>query len=233
MKSIIRISQIDLVIDQLKEYFLSDLILEGEKLPNEKRLCEMLNVGRSTIREAIKVLQVMGYVKIYPGRGAFLVHKKLNNVEISTLQWLSENKPRVQDIVEIRVPMEKLSVKLAIERGSQESIDRIDQCRIAYEQALELKRYQELAKLDAEFHQAIFEATGNDLLIALSKIIMLSFADFRMYSFSIRGHAANAVIPHREISQAILDHDVELAQLQMVRHLNKILEDINYSLSLV
>lgn len=225
-----RISQTDVVIGQLKEFFLSDAIQVGDKLPNEKDLCTTLRVGRSTLREAIRAMEVMGYVKILPGRGAFLAHKKLDKATSSIIQWMSEYKPQVQDIVEIRESLENLSVKLAIEHGSPEDFERIDQCRKDFEQALEMQNYPALARLDTAFHQAIFEVAKNDLLTIMAKIIAIAFSEFREHSFRIKDHAANAVIPHREITQAILKKDIEMAQLQMSRHLKRILSDIDASL---
>ncbi|MEG1844375.1 MAG: FadR/GntR family transcriptional regulator [Clostridia bacterium] len=224
-------SQIDMVVSQLKEFFKSDVIQEGDKLPNEKELCETLCVGRSTLRESIRALEVMGYVKIYPGRGAFLAQKKLDNATSSVIQWLSDNKPRVNDVVEIRMALENLAVKLAVERASEEQLAHIDACRVAFEKALEAQKYDDLGQYDAAFHQSIVEATGNDLLNVISRIVMFAFADFREHSFRLSEHAANAIMPHREIASAIENRDVELAQLQMSRHLQKILVDMNASLS--
>ena len=231
MKSVERVSQIDMVVGQLKEFFLSDSIQEGEKLPNEKELCEALHVGRSTLRESIRALEVMGYVKIYPGKGAYLAQKKLNNATTSIIQWLSENKPHVTDIIEIRMALENLAVNLAVERASKEQIAHIDECRIAFEKALEAQQYDALGRCDAAFHQAIVEAAGNDFLNIISGMVSFAFADFREHSFRIKEHAANAILPHREIYKAVQNRDVEMAQLQMSRHLQKILKDMDTSLS--
>ena len=210
---------------------MSDAIQVGEKLPNEKDLCTTLRVGRSTLREAIRAMEVMGYVKILPGRGAFLAHKKLDKATSSILQWMADYKPQVEDIVTIRESLEGLSVKLAIEHGSQEDFDKIDQIRKEFEQSLEAQNYVVLGRLDASFHHAIFEASKNELLIIMAKIISIAFAEFREHSFMIKDHAANAVIPHREITHAIMKRDVEMAQLQMSRHLQRILKDVDDSLS--
>ncbi len=231
MKSLERVSQIDMVVSQLKEFFQSDAIQEGDKLPNEKELCETLRVGRSTLRESIRALEVMGYVKLYPGKGAFLAQKKLDNATSSVIQWLSENKPHVTDIVEIRMALENLAVKLAVERASKEQLAYIDKCRLTFEKALEAQKYDDLGRYDAEFHQSIVEATGNDLLNVISRIVMFAFTDFREHSFRLSEHAANAILPHREIVSAIQNRDAELAQLQMSRHLQKILVDVDASLS--
>jgi len=227
MKSVERVSQTDVVIEQLKEYFLSDAIKAGDKLPTDKQLCETLRVGRSTVREAIRVLQVMGFVKIIPGRGAFLERKSLDAATTPIIKWISEHRLEIRDIVEIRLSLETLAARLAIERATAEDLKRIDQFRLEYEKALDNKDYGDLGRLDQDFHQAIVTATHNDLLITLNNIVMIAFSEYRAHSFQIKTHAANAIIPHREIMSAIKSKDIEVAQLQVRRHLQRVLVDMD------
>ena len=98
MQPIARVSQTDLVVKELTRFFQTDAIQEGDKLPTEMVLCERLRVGRSTVREAFKALQVMGYVQIEPGRGAFLKRKNLDTPVHGLLSWLGSRKTEVADI---------------------------------------------------------------------------------------------------------------------------------------
>ena len=227
MESIGRTSQVDMVVNELKDFLLSDEIQEGDKLPNEKTLYTTLHVGRSTVREAIRVLSVMGYVKILPGKGAFLAHKHLDQVDSSLSNWFLLNRPSIVDIVDVRISMETLAIKLAIEKSSDEELLAIDAKRRIFEEAVEQEEYGKLGQYDTDFHASICTAAKNSVLTALYRVVEIAFSDFREHSFRIKEHAANAVMPHLNICNAIMARDVDLAQLHMVRHLRKIIEDVD------
>jgi len=217
-----------MVVRELKKYFAGDEILEGDKLPTEKQLCQQLDVGRSTVREAIKALQVMGHVRIIPGRGAFLAKKSLETPLHQIFSWFGDHKLELVDIIDVRLQLEPLAVRLVIERGSSEEVERIDALRLNYEKSLEeMKEGGVLARLDAEFHQAISEASHNSLLVSINRLIMETSSAFRLRSFSVRSHAENAVEPHRRIVAAIKAKDVRAAQRHMKEHLFKALEDMS------
>jgi len=232
MQPIERVSQTDMVVKELTHYFLSDAINEGDKLPTEMELCERLRVGRSTLREAIKALQVMGYVNIQPGRGAFLQRKSLDLPVHRILSWLGSRKAEVADIIEVRMQIEPFAARLAVERGNDDDIARIDAIRREYEQILASGPFTEsigeqLGELDARFHSAIGEASHNVLLIEINNLVIESFKEFRARSFKVENHAKNAVAPHRKIIAALQKRDAAGAQRDMKNHMFKILEDIS------
>ncbi len=232
MQPIERVSQTDMVVKELTRYFLSDEIAEGDKLPTEMVLCERLRVGRSTLREAIKALQVMGYVTIQPGRGAFLQRKSLEMPVHRILSWLGSRKAEVADIIEVRMQLESFAARLAVERGNDDDIARIDAIRREYEQTLASGPFNEtvgekLGELDAFFHGAIVEATHNLLLVDINKLVTESFKEFRARTFKVENHAKNAVLPHRKIVAMLQKRDANGAQRKMKDHLFMTLEDIS------
>jgi len=232
MQPIERVSQTDMVVKELIRYFLSDAINEGDKLPTEMELCERLRVGRSTLREAIKALQVMGYVTIQPGRGAFLQRKSLDMPVHRILSWLGSRKAEVGEIIEVRMQLEPFAARLAVERGNDDDIARIDAIRTEYEQTLSSGPFNEtigerLGNLDAKFHAAIGEASHNMLLVELNNLVIDAFKEFRTRTFKVENHAKNAIAPHRKIIASLQKRDAAGAQRDMKSHLFKTLEDIS------
>ena len=232
MQPIERVSQTDMVVKELIRYFLSDAINEGDKLPTEMELCERLRVGRSTLREAIKALQVMGYVIIQPGRGAFLQRKSLDMPVHRILSWLGSRKAEVADIIEVRMQLEPFAARLAVERGNDDDIALIDAIRREYEQILASAPFTEstgekLGELDARFHGAIVDASHNMLLVDVNKLIAESFKEFRARTFKVENHAKNAVLPHQKIVAMLQKRDANGAQRKMKDHLFMTLEDIS------
>ena len=70
MKPIERISIVDQVINNLKEYIVEGNIDVGDKMPTEKEICEMYGVGRSTAREAYRMMQAIDMIDVRRGKGA-------------------------------------------------------------------------------------------------------------------------------------------------------------------
>ena len=113
MDTVEKVSVVQQVEQRLREYIAESDIMVGDKLPTEKQLCENLGVGRGTVREAIRMLQAQGFVEIRPGRGAFVLQKREAQKE-DIVNWFCNNEYGVRDLLDIRVALEPLAVKLAI-----------------------------------------------------------------------------------------------------------------------
>ena len=85
MEPIYKKSTVDLAVEKLIEYIQGDEIEAGQKLPAEVWLCRELNISRTTIREAYRVLQSQGYLEIRAGKGAFDKSKEREFVEIHSV----------------------------------------------------------------------------------------------------------------------------------------------------
>jgi len=225
LKAIEKVSIIDLVVKEIQEMCLSDEIAVGEKLPTEKKLGETLNVGRSTVREAIRILQATGLVEMKPGRGAFLKSKTLNDPSTIS-KWFREHEFQLRDFMEVRMALEPLAVKLAIQRGTEAELTEIAEIFKTFEQAQENKDVINLAISDEAFHSAIVKATHNKLLIIINQNIADAFAEYRTKSFASKNTANHALEPHRAILAALQKRDGAQAMEQARRHLEISLRDI-------
>ena len=91
---------VEQVIDKIRSSIIKGTFEEGSKLPSEQTLCKSLNVSRSTLREAYKVLQTMGYVELKPGRGAFVLSATAN-ATMDVRDWFIVNAPKLTDFIEV------------------------------------------------------------------------------------------------------------------------------------
>lgn len=197
----------------------------GEKLPVEKDFCQQLSVGRGTVREAFRLLQARGYVEVKPGRGAF-VAEHIPDGTGGAVAWLIQNENTLQDAIEIRHDLEPLAARRMAEKGSDEAIHRLV---VLHEQMMEAIQYQDVAKiaqLDEDFHSAILEGTGNQLLIAINKQIIQGMRMFRQKTFQVPQNILNLVQPHTQILQTIQGRDGAGAETAMRAHLTKVQEDL-------
>ena len=229
LKPLSKKNQSDQVVDILKEYIASDEIQIGEKLPPELTLAKMLKVSRSTVREAIRTLSVLGYIEIVNGKGSFLRQKKADLPIQQITSWFESHKLELSDFIEVRQLIEPYAIAMAIERGAPEEFIRVDEIRRMYEQEWERGANLRLADLDARFHQAIVDMAHNRVLSKMYKVVVEAFADYRRRSFTVQDHADNAIEPHRKINAALEERNIPEAQRCMREHLDKVYRDMSFS----
>lgn len=223
-----RISITDEVIQRLREQICRGEIGVGDKLPTESELQKSLGVGRSTIREALRVLQAVGLVEMKSGLGAFVKNTR-EPTEASIEDWMVKNEKLYIDLMEVRTAIEEQAVILAIERADREQIGCIAQVHREFTKSCSERNAIRVAKLDEEFHDAIFAATGNFYLIRFGKIMAKSLEEFRVHSFAHEKFVLNALVPHGEILVSIRERDTQSAIAAMRRHLKVSLEDLEYA----
>lgn len=229
LKPLSKKNQSDLVADMLLEHIASDKMQIGDKLPPELTLAKMLNVSRSTIREAIRSLSVLGYIEIVNGKGSFLRQKKIDIPMKQIASWFQNHKMELGDFIEVRKLIEPFAIKMAIERGSDEEFERINSIRLEYEKEWANGVGPKLGDLDAQFHLAIVEMAHNLVLSNLYKVIVEAFADYRHRSFTVQNHANNAIEPHRKINNALQKRNITEAQKKMCEHLDKVYTDMSFT----
>lgn len=226
MKEIKRIPVTTQVMDSIKESIVDGKYPIGSKLPTEVRLCEMLNVSRSTVREAMRSLQAEGYVELVAGKGAFVLDSKGHDYE-TIRTWFIETAPNLKDSTEVREALETLQVAKAIKRGTKEELEELKTIHQQFIEENKSNNVSALADLDEKFHTQICFMAHNTLL---SKINVLTAHDLRKYrymSISVKNNSDNTIREHELIIRAIEDRDPHKASAYMLAHLGSSLADIN------
>ena len=209
MEPIKRIPIIEQVEQQIRELIKSGSCLPGEKLPTEKELCQRLNVGRGTVREAFRLLQAKGYVELKPGRGAFVA---LPSDEMGAIEWLVLNEP--------------MAARRMAERRDATAIEALERLHAEFLSAVKSDNNKRIAELDERFHTAITLGSGNQLLISILQQVNQEIKTFRSKTFSVPQNVRNAVDPHSRILQTIQAGDADGAEAAMRAHLDKVQEDL-------
>lgn len=227
MFKIEKISIIDQVIQQLENSISKGEYSVGAKMPTELKLCRTLGVGRSTVREAYRMLQAFGIIEIRPGKGAFL-KATVRNTSTDKLvrDWFIEKEAELSDLMEVRMAVEPLAVKLAIKRGTQDQINRIVTINQKFVESAETLNIVELVELDENFHTAIVEASNNSLMIKINQLIAETFKEYRTRSFAVSENIEHAIKPHNIIVEAILQKNEAEGIRGMNDHLAISMQDI-------
>lgn len=197
------------VADRLIEGISSDEYAIGEKLPIESELMKIYGVGRSSIREAIKILSIKEILNVQQGVGTFVVSKNAHETLDSQM-----NKAQIEEVQEVRSLLDsKIAAKAAINR-TEEDLKTIKKYLDLRNQFAEENLATECYQADINFHLAIAESCGNNLLKEIYKVATKHI----MSSFETRHHNNTESFKisqkiHTDLFNAIENGDVEKASV--------------------
>ena len=214
------------IIVQLKKMITSGEYKSGDRFLTEKEICEKFNVGRSSVREALRVMQTLGYIELQKSRGAF-VTKTSEEDKQQLKSWYHEHEIELQDIIDVRISLETVAVKNAIDRISETQLDRLREVVNDMKTAAEEDLSHELIPLDEEFHSIIIQASANKLLILLNKQVQKVTSEYRGRTYSFKEYAMRNAMIHEKILNYIIKKDVDAAVNEMREHIASMKENLS------
>lgn len=195
--------------------YLRNSILNGELEPGERlmelQLAQQLGVSRTPIREAIRKLELEGFVEMIPRKGAYVADVSIKDI---------------LDVLEVRMFLEGLATYLAAERMSDEEIDNLKEILQKFEDEIETMEKQELIELDNKFHDMIIKGSRNNKLMHIVQGLQEQFQRFRVIYFNEYNEHEDLIKYHRAIVKAIADRDSKSAQEYAQTHVEMIEESI-------
>jgi len=226
VRKIERVSITDEAVKRIRSFIEDENLEPGSKLPTEAEFCEMLGVGRSTIREAFRVLQALGLIDVQHGKGAF-VKRKTEEESLDTIRlWFLEKESKVSKVMEVRMAIEPLAIRLAILHGSKEQFEQIVAIHEAFSAAVKNNDVIAMATLDEAFHSSIVAVSDNPLLSKIAKLLSNSLMEYRTRSFAVKKNTIHALKSHQHILDSLLSKNEKAAERAVQEHLRVSLEDI-------
>ena len=205
----------DQVAEELQERVLKGEWKPGEKLPTEFDLIEDLNVGRGTVREAVKILVTRNVLEIRRGNGTYVVENPGHVEDPFGFAFYGDKWKLAEDLCEVRLLLEPDIAALAATRATQEEVDYILACCEAVEQAIRSGRPH--TEEDMEFHGAIAAASHNHVMASMAPVIQKSVSAFIEVTNS--SLTEMTIQTHRKVADAIAHHDARAASQAMREHL--------------
>nr|WP_277398382.1 GntR family transcriptional regulator [Neobacillus citreus] len=148
------------ILKQLREMITDDGLKQGDKIPSERELSERLNVGRSSVREALRALELLGLIETRRGEGTYLRDFRGNQlVQLLSTFILQDEKAKL-DVFETKNFIEMDGLRLALKRMDRSNIAAVK------EWVTESEGFQ-----DDEFFYQIFEAADNHLFFKIWEIL--------------------------------------------------------------
>ncbi len=207
----------DEAILKIKEMITSGRLSPGSRLPPEKELSESLGLSRSSLREAVKALEVIRVLDVRRGDGTYVtsLEPRLLLEALSFVIDLHDDRS-VLEIFGVRRILEPAAARLAATRITDEKLDELDRLM---DQTSADDGIEALMQHDLTFHQTIVESCGNDYLAQLIESISSRTVRARIWrGLTQQGSADRTIAEHRAILGALRDHDGELAGAHALTH---------------
>lgn len=199
----------------------------GQSLPAELRLCEMLSISRTAVRDALRLLVGKGLIESRPKSGTKVrAQEHWNYLDADVLRWqleLTDTDTYLTKLFDLRRAVEPAASALAAASANNADADRI---LAAFEAMAGANSNQAFVDADVEFHKSIYFATHNELFWPIAQ--MLETALRESFRISAPGsHRKRAIEEHRELMQAVCGRDPERAHAATVRLLGNSAKDVS------
>ncbi len=211
-----RTSLSDDIVGQITDLISRGVLQPGDRLPPERELCKQFGVGRTSLREALRSLTVMGILDVRLGEGTFVSDNQDKYLE-KTLEWGLLLDPKVvEDLIETRLMLESQNAFLAAERSTAEDLEEIERAVRGMGNSLHsTKGYLEF---DLKFHLAIARATRNKILYQLLSMTRGYLQEWIKKALS-RRQAELSLREHEKILEALRNSDAQQARSAMTAHI--------------
>lgn len=189
----------------------------GERIPAERELCQQLGVGRASLREALKALEIMGMIETRLGDGTYVCDRSefLSRPLLWAIASSSTTDP--QELIEARKLMEVELAGLAAERATGEDLKHIG--AFLDEMESSTKDAAKFLAADVNFHLAVGQAAHNTILMNALHLIRNLLQQWISSSLKVQGVAPRALEQHRKIFVAIAKRNSTAAREAMQVHL--------------
>jgi GntR family transcriptional repressor for pyruvate dehydrogenase complex len=225
---------VEQVMDQIKELIVTGQFRVNDMIPPEVELAKMFGIGRSTIREAIKLFNYLGILKSEPGKGTRVCEQ--TNISTEALTWsILLGRIDMFEMVELRSIMEERGLRSIVEdAGSHparaaETIRLLDREIQAMEHAVDAPSLEEMIQADYRFHGIVIGASGIALFDSIYRTLR-AFMHEEMTK-SMRSNMNDVVQEHRRYLEALHAGDRDRILAVFTEHIEDVKSDLRRSLS--
>lgn len=195
----------EVVCETLRDAVRRGILQPGERLM-EIQLAEDLGVSRTPVREAIRKLEMEGYVIMMPRRGTYVADLSIRDIN---------------EVFEIRTSLESLASGLAAERINEDELEKLQRLLVEIGAYIKSGDMESIVRTDTEFHDLLYQASRNTRLAGIISNLREQLTRFRTTSMSFPGRLKATLEEHRKIVEAIAQGDEKAARKAAEHHMEK------------
>ena len=136
----------------------------GDRLPSERDLARWLGVGRTSLREGLRSLELLGLLQVVPGKGIYLGQAAAVPLERVVRDWLAANEGALRELIELREAVEVQAARLAAARVGADDVAAMTGAMARMRAATDAGDVEAFVAADTAFHDAVANASGNMLV---------------------------------------------------------------------
>lgn len=202
---------------QIIDYIITEKLQPGDRLPNEIELGNALGVGRSTVREAAKILISRNIIRIERGRGTFVAQKPGVSDDPLGFQFVQNKSQLLLELLQLRAIIEPSLAELAAQNATEEEIDRLRLFESKLEEAYERKL--DHIQFDISFHTEVAKCSHNSVVDLIFPVLIKTVpmtVEYTHYAL-----VPETIGDHLAIIKAISDRDGKAARNTMEEHIRR------------
>ena len=212
---------------ELRRFIEARHLTPGECLPPETQLSTMLGISRNSVREALRILDGLGFIEKRPGRQA--VVRSRSGLLATKLPNRTAVLEGVPVAYQARMLIEQRCAELAAQRARSADLIDLDSRLSRFEEAVKRADYAAAAKAHLEFHETLVRAAGNPILAALFEAVRFAVAEFSdAVPEALRDRRLLSL--HRAVQRAIRDRDSARAAAAVRRHFQVIRPRVEFNI---
>jgi GntR family transcriptional repressor for pyruvate dehydrogenase complex len=216
------------ITDQIRNAIFDGRLKPGDKLPSERELIGNFKVSKATLREALRSLEVLGFLEMKKGvsGGAFVTEVDMTKAKDSFTNFLLFKNLSLKDLSEVRLLLEPYIAEKATLSITQEDLDRLKKLIKESEQAIKNDIAFESRKDEIEFHRIIASITGNPILMFILDFVENLLIDTKGILKPGKEFSNKVLRAHKRIYHALLEKNIKRVREEMVRHIREVEKDL-------
>lgn len=207
----------DKIANKIIDLIIDEDLKSGDKLPNEYNLAKELDIGRSTLREAVRSLESQNILEVRQGSGTYIS----KNIGVSNdplgFKFIEDTKKLTEDLFTLRYILEPEVAMLAAQNRTEDEIEELEALAEKIEKTVKASHDMHI-ELDIQFHSIIAKMSGNIGMINLVPIINQSIILYNNH-YTNEISKVEMIASHRQITKSIREKNPVRARYSMQRHI--------------
>lgn len=216
------------ITEQIRNAIFDGRLKPGDRLPFEKELIKNFKVSKATLREALRSLEVLGFLEIRKGvsGGSFVTEVDMTKARDSFTNFLLFKNLSLKDLSEVRLLLEPYIAEKATLSITKEDLHRLEE--LIHESETAVKSNLDFAsrKIEIEFHRIIASITGNPILMFILDFVENLLIDTKEILKPGKEFSGKVLRAHKRIYKALVQKNVKKVHEEMVRHIREVEKDL-------
>ncbi len=205
------------IVEQIRQAILGGDLKIGDRLPSETEFARRLDVSKSSLREAYRVLEAYGLLEIRQGMsgGAFIKKVDMKTIKNGLVNYFFFQNPSIREYTQIRTFIEPEICKICAQRITKKDIDFLNN------NITEMEKDGEyfMGELDSAFHKKLVDITENSIISLIVESIQISLINIKRMIHTDRAFLNMVCSGHKKIVHALAEHDTDTAGKYMLEHI--------------